>query len=126
MPPGCRMTSAAIVSPQAASSTRRGATHRSTSSAHCTVSNSNSLLMSTGPPVRATTWMVRFGAVRDSANAVAVTPRPNLSPWHCVLDGKESRAIRCVSRYRQPTCQLADREVLECMERQSGRMIASP
>ena len=34
----------------------------------------NSLLMSTGPPVRAPTWMVRLEPSRKGAKAVAVTP----------------------------------------------------
>ena len=52
MPPGCSMNSSASwFSLQAASSTSRGATRRSTS-VRCAISSSYSLLMSTGPPVQ--------------------------------------------------------------------------
>ena len=60
-------------SPQAASSTSRGATRRSTP-AHWAISSSNSLLMPAGPPVRAAIWMVRLepsGKVRLRAWAYA-------------------------------------------------------
>ena len=69
-------SSASWLSPQAASSTSRGATRRSTS-AHCAISSSNSLLMSTGPPVRAATWMVRLepsGKVRKPSRSRPVRP----------------------------------------------------